>query len=313
MKQIAEKTQLHPRNRHQGRYDFDRLVQALPELGNKVILSLRGEKTVNFADPEAVKMLNRALLAADYGIQHWNIPEGFLCPPVPGRADYIHHLADLLAQTGKQGIPHSASLLDIGTGANCIYPLIGQHEYGWRFTGTDVSKEALSHAQQIIQANPGLSTRIRLRRQKTPGAIFAGVVTKTDRFDATLCNPPFHASAQEALEGNTRKRKNLGLNDATPALNFGGQHSELWCEGGELAFIRQMVVESRTIARQVLWFTSLVSKAEHMRSIEHALREAGVAMVVKQPMSQGQKQSRFIAWSYLSPEERLAWAKKWVK
>lgn len=313
MKQIAEKNQLHPRNRHQGRYDFDRLVQALPELGSKVILSPRGEKTVNFADPGAVKMLNRALLAADYGIQHWDIPEGFLCPPVPGRADYIHHLADLLARTGKQGVPHSASLLDIGTGANCIYPLIGQHEYGWRFTGTDVSKEALSHAQQVIQANPGLSTRIRLRRQKTPGAIFAGVVTKTDRFDATLCNPPFHASAQEALEGNTRKRKNLGLNGATPALNFGGQHSELWCEGGELAFIRQMVVESRTIASQVLWFTSLVSKAEHMRSIEHALREAGVAMVVKQPMSQGQKQSRFIAWSYLSPEERLAWAGKWGK
>ncbi|MEN3754888.1 RlmF-related methyltransferase [Mangrovibacter sp. SLW1] len=77
MKQIAEKTQLHPRNRHQGRYDFDRLIQALPELGSKVILSPRGEKTVNFADPEAVKMLNRALLAADYGIQHWDIPAGF--------------------------------------------------------------------------------------------------------------------------------------------------------------------------------------------------------------------------------------------
>lgn len=39
-------------------------------------------------------------------------------------------------------------------------------------------------------------------------------------------------------------------------LNFGGQQQELWCEGGEVAFITQMIAESQQFGRQVKWFTS---------------------------------------------------------
>ncbi len=129
----AQKPGLHPRNRHNGRYDLATLCQVTPELTQFLTLTPGGEQSVDFANPQAVKALNKALLAHFYAVKNWDIPDGFLCPPVPGRADYIHHLADLLGETSGT-IPANASILDIGVGANCIYPLIGVHEYGWRFT-----------------------------------------------------------------------------------------------------------------------------------------------------------------------------------
>lgn len=302
----TQKPGLHPRNRHHQRYDLPALCQICPELSAFLLLNPAGEQTVDFSRPEAVKALNKALLAFFYDVKQWDIPDGFLCPPVPGRADYIHHLADLLAETCGE-IPRQANILDIGTGANCIYPLIGSHEYGWRFTGSEVHSQALSSAQAIVNANPGLSRQIRLRRQKDPKAILCGIVHKNEVYDATLCNPPFHDSAASAQQGSERKRRNLGLGDRD-ALNFGGQQQELWCEGGEVAFISQMIAESAQFAQQVMWFTSLVSRGDNLPELYRALTRVGAVKVVKKEMAQGQKQSRFIAWTFLDDDKRRSFA-----
>ncbi|MFP5594936.1 23S rRNA (adenine(1618)-N(6))-methyltransferase RlmF [Kluyvera sp. 142486] len=298
----TQKPGLHPRNRHHSRYDLDVLCQAVPALRDFITLSPAGEQTINFADPLAVKTLNKALLAHFYAVKEWDIPEGFLCPPVPGRADYIHHLGDLLSDESGN-VVKGASILDIGVGANCIYPLIGAHEYGWRFTGSETHSEAFTSAQAILSANPSLNRMIRLRRQKDTTAMFNGVIHKNEQYDATLCNPPFHDSAAAARAGSERKRRNLGQ-DRDDALNFGGQQQELWCEGGEVAFIKQMIAESKGFARQVMWFTSLVSKGENLPPLYRALTDAGAVKVVKKEMAQGQKQSRFIAWSFMDDEQR---------
>ncbi|TDN64801.1 23S rRNA (adenine(1618)-N(6))-methyltransferase RlmF [Scandinavium goeteborgense] len=298
----AQKPGLHPRNRHHDRYDLPALCKDTPALAAFIVSNPAGEQTINFADPDAVKTLNQALLAHFYQVKAWNIPEGFLCPPVPGRADYMHHLADLLTEANGS-LPQNASVLDIGTGANLIYPLIGSHEYGWRFTGTEVSAEALTAAQAIIDANPGMSRQIRLRRQKDEHAILAGMIHKNEFFEAMVCNPPFHDSAESAREGNERKRRNLGQ-QKHDTLNFGGQNQELWCEGGEVAFIRKMIAESREYGRQVMWFTSLVSRGDNLPMLYSALTEAGAVKVVKKEMAQGQKQSRFIAWTFLDEDKR---------
>ena len=176
----AQKPGLHPRNRHNGRYDLATLCQVTPELTQFLTLTPGGEQSVDFANPQAVKALNKALLAHFYAVKNWDIPDGFLCPPVPGRADYIHHLADLLGETSGT-IPANASVLDVGVGANCIYPLIGVHEYGWRFTGSETSSEAFNSAQAIVNANPGLTRAIRLRRQKDATAIFNGIIHKNEQ------------------------------------------------------------------------------------------------------------------------------------
>ncbi|QJQ17886.1 23S rRNA (adenine(1618)-N(6))-methyltransferase RlmF [Enterobacter hormaechei] len=299
----SQKPGLHPRNRHRSRYDMKALCLSCPELQDFIVQTPAGEPSVNFADPLAVKTLNKALLAHFYGVTHWDIPDGFLCPPVPGRADYVHHLADLLADDNGGVVPKQATVLDIGTGANLIYPLIGAHEYQWRFTGSEIGAEAFASAQAIINANPWLSRAVRLRRQKDPAAIFNGIIHKNEQYDATLCNPPFHDSAASARAGSERKRRNLGEAE-DGALNFGGQQQELWCEGGEVAFILRMIAESKGFGRQVKWFTTLVSRGDNLPPLYRALTDVGAVKVVKKEMAQGQKQSRFIARTFMDDNKR---------
>ena len=306
-------SQLHPRNRHQGRYDFPRLILADTALGDFVSVNAYGEQSIDFADPAAVRVLNRALLQDSYGIQCWDIPPQSLCPPVPGRADYVHYLADLLAAGNHGVIPRNQSIrvLDIGTGANCIYPLIGHSEYGWHFVATDISAEALANAQAILDANPTQAQHISLRLQPSPKHIFTNIMHEDEWFDLTLCNPPFHASRAEARTGTQRKWQNLGKQDALhhTNLNFGGEDAALWCEGGELGFIQRMITESAQIPTRAFWFTTLVSKSASLPGIYAALQQVRVHEHKTIAMSQGQKQSRLVAWNFLSPAQQAAWRK----
>ena len=93
-----------------------------------------------------------------------------------------------------------------------------------------------------------------------------------DKFAFTICNPPFHNSAAEASKAAIRKVNNLS-NSRTdnPILNFGGQNTELWCDGGEIGFITQMIYESAKYPLQVLLFTTLVSKKENLPNIYKTL------------------------------------------
>ena len=312
VKTAPSKGELHPRNRHQGHYDFPALIKASPELGQFVISNPYGKPSIDFANPQAVKVFNRALLAQYYGIRHWDIPDGYLCPPIPGRADYLHNVADLLATDNAGQIPRGAAIqaLDVGVGANAIYPLIGHCEYGWHFIGADIAPAALASARAIVQANSALQGAIELRQQSDAAHVFVGLLQADERIDLTLCNPPFHASAEDATRGSTRKWRNLGKLDPKrklPVLNFGGQAAELWCPGGEAAFLKRMASESAQVAEQVLWFSSLVSKGGNVELLQGWLARAGASEVRILGMSQGQKQSRLVAWTFKDAAQREAW------
>ena len=309
----AEKNILHPRNRHRSRYDFPELIKSCPELRPFVALNPYGDQSIDFSNPVAVKTLNKALLSHFYGIKNWDIPQHYLCPPIPGRADYVHYVADLLSEINQGVIPTGKNIkgLDIGVGANCIYPIIGHQEYGWSFIGSDIDPLAVKAAKNIVAANLPLSDAITLKHQQQRNHIFKGVVKPGEQFDFSICNPPFHASAAEAAAGSTKKVRNLGKQKSKEAvLNFGGQHTELWCEGGEVSFIRKMIDESTDLADQCLWFTSLVSKSSNLPFIYRALERVKPFEVRTVEMAQGQKISRFVAWTFLSFEEQGAWAKK---
>ena len=301
---MAPKSKLHPRNQHKDGYDFVRLVAAMPELEAFTKSNPVGETTVDFQDPLAVRMLNRALLKAHYGVEFWDIPANYLCPPIPGRVDYIHYLADLLAQSNEGEIPQGRGVkaLDIGTGASLVYPLTGQSEYGWDFTGVDIDAAALKSAKQICAFN---KCDITLRRQDNREDIFRGVIGPRDAFHVTLCNPPFHASMEKARKGTQRKWSNLGKGQSTK-LNFGGQNAELWCPGGEIKFLARMVEQSVEFGGQCLWFTSLVSKKDNLQPLHRILKKAKVSEYKVVEMAQGQKTSRFIAWTYVKESKRSA-------
>ncbi len=293
------KSNFHPKNKHRERYDFKQLTQTLPALKPFVIINNYGDETIDFFDPQAVIMLNKALLKHFYQIGYWEIPENYLCPPIPGRADYIHYVADLLSENSVS-IDNNTKCLDIGVGANCIYPLIGLHEYGWTFVGSDIDLKAIASAQKIVDNNPKLGDSIVLRHQNNPNNIFAGIILEGEFFNLSICNPPFHASAKEALASNMRKVSNLKGDKAAKAkLNFGGQSNELWYAGGELKFLTNMIYESRRFGRQCRWFTSLVSKEANLPRIYKTLDAVNAKSVKTIDMSQGNKISRIVAWSFL--------------
>jgi 23S rRNA (adenine1618-N6)-methyltransferase len=298
----GEKSSFHPRNRHRARYDFPALTRSFPELGPFVRPSPVGTDTIDFADPAAVTALNAALLRHHYAIERWHVPPGYLCPPIPGRADYVHHIADLLAESNGGEIPRDAGtrILDIGIGANAIFALLSVVEYGWTVVGTDIDPTALESARQIVAANPQLAGRIECRRQASPHEIFRGVTAPDERFAACVCNPPFHASAAAAAAGTDRKLRNLsgGKKPTAPTRNFGGQSNELWYPGGEAAFVRRMIVESSGRPTLCGWFTTLVSQRDNLTALQHAARTAGTAEVRTIDLTHGQKKSRILAWRF---------------
>lgn len=308
----ADKAGLHPRNKHRGRYDFAQLVAASPELAAFVTPNAYGDPSIDFADPQAVRALNRALLKADYDVAGWDLPSHYLCPPIPGRADLLHYLADLLAQSNGNVVPRGATVrvLDVGVGANCVYPLIGHSQYGWSFVGSDIDRPALANAQAILDANRSHRQAVELRYQAARQSIFRGVLRDDELFDLVICNPPFHASLDEAQSGSTRKWKNLGRQAPgakAPQLNFGGRRDELCCAGGEQGFIGRMIEQSTAYANHCLWFSTLVAKAATLPALYRALTSAGVHERRTIAMAQGQKKSRIVAWTYLDERQRQAW------
>ena len=327
LKPIIEKTNLHSRNQHRFGYNFEQLISICPELQKFVVINeyqigsnpanLRDEQakqTIDFSNPKAVKALNKALLIADYEINNWDIPENYLCPPIPGRVDYIHYIADLLASNNNGIIPEgeNVQVLDIGIGANCIYPILGNSVYGWSFVGTEIDEKAIQNCKKIIEDNPKLMDFISLQLQTESRFIFKNIITPEDRFALTICNPPFHSSQDEATKSNIRKINNLesrsfGTKTKNPVLNFGGQNAELFCDGGELGFITQMIFESAKYPMQCLWFTTLVSKKENLASFYKTLNKVNVVEVKTIDMAQGQKTSRILAWTFLSEAQHKNW------
>lgn len=285
---------MHPNNVHHQPYIFEDLIETHPDLAAFVFVNQFGTRTIDFSDQLAVLHLNKALLKHHYNLTDWNIPENYLCPPIPGRADYIHHLADLLFE--EKVDRNQIKGLDIGVGANCIYPLLGARIYNWKMLGIDINSTAVSAALANVNASPGLDDLIEIRHQKNNANIFKGIVKEGEYYDFSMCNPPFHSSEKEAVKANLQKLKNLGSSKDL-SLNFGGQANELWCNGGEFLFLKRMIKESILFKEQIGWFTSLVSKRANLPGIYKLLNKFKADHKTIQ-MTHGNKKSRIIAWKF---------------
>lgn len=288
------KDKLHPRSFHNKPYNFQELIVKVPELKQFIVKNREGIDTILFADPKAVYYLNKALLLHFYNLNFWDIPNQNLVPPIPGRADYVHYLADLL----KVDDSCKTSILDIGTGASLVYPLIGSSVYHWNFVATDIEPKSIEIAQKIINENIHLSSKIELRHQSNQKKILSGIITKNDYFDAVMCNPPFFKSKKEAETQTLRKLKGLDKLK-TPKLinNFSGESNELWCNGGELSFVLNYIKESILFKTQVGWFTSLISNEDNLKPLQIELKKSAKEIKVID-MAQGNKKSRILAWRF---------------
>ena len=297
------KATLHPNNKNRKQYDLLALVKEIPELEKYVKKNKDGEQTVDFSDPIAVKLLNKALLSHYYDVKFWKFPDTNLCPPIPGRADYIHHMSDLLDESMRKG--KTINCLDIGVGASCIYPIIGITEYNWNFIASDIDRKSIATAKKIISSNPNLKGKVDFRFQNDSNKIFEGILKEEDRIEITICNPPFHASRKEALEEQRKKVRNLtGKYHQNPKLNFSGASEELIYEGGEYQFIQNMIKESVKYANNCVWFSTLVSKKKNLHGIYINLKRLKVHQIKEIEIITANKKSRIIAWTFLTKREQ---------
>lgn len=294
---------MHKNNTHSKAYDFEVLIANSPELGEYVFKNNFGNETIDFANPKAVKCINTALLKLYYGIDFWEFPNEHLCPPIPGRVEYIHLLHDLLASSG---LHTNVTVLDIGTGATCIYPLLGHATYSWRFIASEIDQQALKNAKRIIEKNK-LNSTIELRLQNQPQDILTGILGASEMISATMCNPPFYKNEAEALEHNQRKTKGLGKGSESLVRNFSGTEKELCYPGGEKAFLHNYLYQSSLFKSNCLWYTSLVSRKEHVKSMQASLKKLGATTIKVKEMSIGNKISRVVAWTFLTVKEQKEW------
>ena len=286
----------HPRNIHINGYDLANLSKNSKQLATFILKKENGELSVDFSKHASVKALNQALLIQDYNLLFWDIPDANLCPAVPGRADLIHALADLLSNNDSSNIPSGkkVTLLDIGTGASIIYPILAHQIYGWKSVATDIDNNSLKQAKNLIQFN---KLPVKVRHQKNKENIFTGVINASDYFEITCCNPPFHDSMESAIKKNKRKWNNLDK-DQTAGFNFSGQKSELWCEGGEIKFLTNMLYDSVDFKSQVGWFTSLVSKKENLKPLEQLAKKLKVTDRKTIELAHGQKVMHLFCWRF---------------
>src|SRR5690606_37243358 len=157
-------------------------------------------------------------------------------------------------------------------------------------------------------ANPSLKDKIECRLQHNPKNIFTGIIGVQEKIDITLCNPPFHSSAEEAQKGTQRKVKNLsGKKLKTPELNFAGISNELIYDGGEYRFVATMIAESKKVAKNCRWFTTLVSKEANLKGIYKVLNNIGTTQTKTIAMGTGNKTTRIVAWTFLSESELKNW------
>ncbi|KAK8919048.1 hypothetical protein KSP39_PZI021274 [Platanthera zijinensis] len=207
---------------------------------------------------------------------------------------------------------------DIGTGANCIYPLLGAALLGWSFVGSDVTVVALEWAKRNVESNPHLLELIEIRDAsdqfscghfmssasdivnedhqelldiKKSGTlpVLAGVVKDGEIFEFCMCNPPFFESIEEA-----------GLN---PKTSCEGTPEEMVYPGGERAFITRIIEDSVGLKLSFRWFTTMVGRKANLKSLISKLREVVVSIVKTTEFVQGHTTRWGLAWSFIPPSK----------
>lgn len=297
---------MHPRNVFAAANpDFAALAATHPRLLPYLVETKDGRRTIDFASWDATVELNRALLDTFYGVKHWDVPRGHLCPPAANRANYVHWIEDLLELSRPASASASAAGpavvgLDVGVGASCVYPLIGASLNGWRFVGIDVTDVAVASARANAAGNPAIRHLIEIRDARTfslrrrdsarDGSVILPAIEEDERFAFCMCNPPFFDLDRIASE---RRRPNR-------ASDFGGSDAETACPGGERAFTARIFEDSLLLRDRVHWYTTMCGKKETVKHLRRALasREARVAAVRTTVFRQGKTARWGVAWSF---------------
>ncbi|KAB0792644.1 hypothetical protein PPYR_14603 [Photinus pyralis] len=301
---MAMNKYMHPRNIYKKPPNFKQLAVDYPEFRSFIIQDVTGKVSIDFKDAKTLRALTCTLMKKDFGLDV-DIPLTRMIPTVPLRLNYILWLEDLLNIS-----PTSDDIkgVDIGTGASCIYPLLGAKSKGWHMIGTDVDAESLEWAQRNVDRN-SLGSLIKLKKV-TDGVILKEAIE--GEFDFCMCNPPFFASAPELNPQHKARR----IDRPRPRNAFCASTNEVIADGGEVNFIQKMIKESKELGKSIRIYSTMVGHKYNLPQLKKLLREVDVISFKQTDFYQGKTTRWGLAWTFHDidlrtlPEATVACAKK---
>ncbi|KAL6116211.1 mettl16 [Pungitius sinensis] len=279
---------MHPRNRYKDKPpDFAYLASKYPDFQHHVHTSLAGRPVVNFKEPEAVRALTCTLLKEDFGLTI-EIPLERLIPTVPLRLNYIHWVEDLI-----DGQKQPRRGIDIGTGASCIYPLLGATMNGWFFLATEVDDICFDYATKNVEQN-NMANLIKVVKVPQKTLLMDALKEEPQMvYDFCMCNPPFFANQLEAKGVNSRNSRR----PPPSSVNTGGV-TEIMAEGGELEFVKRIIHDSLQLKKRLRWYSCMLGKKCSLAPLKEELRKQGVQKVTHTEFYQGRTMRWALAWSF---------------
>ncbi|XP_067138309.1 U6 small nuclear RNA (adenine-(43)-N(6))-methyltransferase [Centruroides vittatus] len=283
---------MHPRNIYRNPPNFKELSIRYPEFRQFAIQDLAGKIRIDFKDPNALRMLTTILLKNDFQLSI-EIPPDHLIPTLPQRLNYILWIEDLLESFPKQ--KDDITGIDIGTGACCIYPLLGCKMKSWKFLATEINEESFDWAIKNINAN-NMQNQIKVIKVN-PNNILQDVISNEETcFDFTMCNPPFFNDQNDnmSVKKSRTPRRSLPKSINTPS------ETEKSTEGGEIEFIKKMIDESVLLKEKVRIFTTMIGKKQSFQVIKSELKNRNIIQFITCEFCQGNTMRWGIAWTFSS-------------
>ncbi|KAL5629667.1 hypothetical protein BROUX41_001273 [Berkeleyomyces rouxiae] len=247
--------------------------------------------SIDFSDPNAVMELTKTLLSRDFGL-NLEMPQDRLCPMVHNRHNYILWLKGLVDSTLPAGASQSDVIgLDIGTGASCIYPLLGCVQRPWSFIGTDIDPSNIKNALENVARN-NLAGRIRILARTPTDPLVPLNDSDTPRLTFTMTNPPFYESCDDLERSAAQKAR-------PPFTACTGSAVEMVTAGGETGFAARILAESLEHRTRVQWYTIMFGKQSSVETLVKQLRAHEIGNYAVTEFVQGARTRRWaVAWSF---------------
>lgn len=221
-----------------------------------------------------------------------DIPLERLIPTVPLRLNYIHWVEDLIGhQDADKRVLRRG--IDIGTGASCIYPLLGSTLNGWYFLATEVDDMCFNYAKKNVEQN-NLSDLIKVVKVPQKTLLMDALKEESEIiYDFCMCNPPFFANQLEAKGVNSRNPRR----PPPSSVNTGGI-TEIMAEGGELEFVKRIIHDSLQLKKRLRWYSCMLGKKCSLAPLKEELKIQGVPKVTHTEFCQGRTMRWALAWSF---------------
>ena len=231
--------------------------------------------------------MTKCILNYYFKIKYYSISNNFLIPTVPSRLNYINVINSLLKSYGVKNNEKEIIGIDIGTGANIIYPLLGYSVYKWKFICSEINEQAFENASKIIKEN-NLEENIKLIKQKYNNFIFIGIINRENRYTFTMCNPPYY-DYEEEIKIEDKKRD--------CEYNF----DEIYYKNGEIGFFDKYFEESICYWKNVFIFTFLIGKKSNAEKIYEKISEnKGIKFFDIKRIKTGNNMRYIIYWSFFN-------------